>query len=67
MSAIVGKWLENLRKTVKDGDVGKQQYFDIILVGFSEHVFALVTLFLFSLKFNCLQRVFLNEKIDDNC
>ena len=23
-------------------------------------------LFLFSLKFNCLQRVFLNEKIDDN-
>ena len=24
-------------------------------------------LFLFSLKFNCLQRVFLNEKIDDNC
>ena len=24
-------------------------------------------LFLFLLKFNCLQRVFLNEKIDDNC
>ena len=24
-------------------------------------------LFLFSLKFNCLQRLFLNENIDDNC
>ena len=24
-------------------------------------------LFLFSLKFNCLQRVFPNEKVDDNC
>ena len=31
----------------------------------SEHLFALVTMFiLFSLNFNCLQRQFLNEKID---
>ena len=62
-------WPGNLRKTIEDGDVGKQkEYFHTILVYFlSMYLLWLHCLFLVSLKFNCLQCVFLNEKIDDNC
>ena len=64
------QWRElgNLRKTVEDDDVG----FDILslcvcvcvffLGGGAGGMYLLWCLFLFSLKFNCLQRVFLNEK-----
>ena len=75
MNAMIGNWqvVLQINRELKKNSGGRRHRQGVkilrhnLCVFLSMYLLWLHCLFLFSLKFNCLQRVFLNEKIDDNC